>query len=62
MKYYKNHGCSKDDKKKYEVRLKRILSLIDQAQLQINLGGIVPYKEKGKEISIKEIKNKDFDI
>jgi hypothetical protein len=42
--------------------LKRILSLIDLAQLWINLGGIVPYKENGKEISLEQVKNKVFDI
>ena len=62
MKYYKNHNYSKDDKTKYEDILKRILSLIDLAQLWINIGGIVPYKEKGKEISLEEIKNKVFDV
>ena len=62
MKYYKNHNYSKDDKAKYEDILKRILSLIDLAQLWINIGGIVPYKEKGKEIALEEIKNRVFDI
>ena len=62
MKFYKNHNYSKDDKTKYEDILKRILSLIDLAQLWINIGGIVPYKEKGKEISLEEIKNKVFDV
>ena len=36
--------------------------MIDLAQLWINLGGIVPYKENGKEISLVEIKNKVFNI
>ena len=62
MKYYKNHNYSKDDKTKYEDILKRILSLIDLAQLWINIGRIVPYKEKGKEIALEEIKNRVFDI
>ena len=49
-------------KKTYEAIFIRILSLIDLAQLWINLGGIVPYKENGKEISLEEIKNKVFNI
>ena len=36
--------------------------MIDLAQLWINLGGIVPYKENGKEISLGEVKNKVFNI
>jgi hypothetical protein len=61
IKYYKNHNYSQD-KKTYEDTLKRILSLIDLAQLWINLGGDVPYKENGKEISLETIKNRVFDI
>jgi len=61
MKFYKNHNYSQDEKT-YEATLKRILSLIDLAQLWINLGGIVPYKENGKEISLEQVKNKVFDI
>ncbi len=61
MKFYKNHNYSQDEKT-YEATLIRILSLIDLAQLWINLGGIVPYKENGKEISLEEVKNKVFDI
>lgn len=61
MKFYKNHNYSQDEKT-YEATLIRILSLIDLAQLWINLGGIVPYKENGKEISLEEIKNKVFNI
>ena len=61
IKYYKNHNYSQD-KKTYEDTLKRILSLIDLAQLWINLGGDVPYKENGKEVSLETIKNRVFDI
>ena len=61
MKYYKNHNYSQDEKT-YEATLKRILSLIDLAQLWMNLGGIVPYKVDGKEVSLEEIKNKVFNI
>ena len=61
IKYYKNHNYSQDEKT-YEATLKRILSLIDLAQLWINLGGDVPYKENGKEVSLETIKNKVFDI
>ena len=61
MKYYKNHNYSQDEKT-YEATLKRILSLIDLAQLWVNLGGIVPYKVDGKQASLEEIKNKVFDI
>ena len=61
LKYYKNHNYSQDEKT-YEATLKRILSLIDLAQLWINLGGDVPYKENGKEVPLETIKNKVFDI
>ena len=61
MKFYKNHNYSQDEKT-YKATLIKILSLIDLAQLWINLGGIVPYKENGKEISLEEVKNKVFDI
>ena len=61
MKFYKNHNYSQDEKT-YKATLIRILSLIDLAQLWINLGGIVPYKENGKEISLEGVKNKVFDI
>lgn len=61
MKYYKNHNYSQDEKT-YEATLRRILSLIDLAQLWINLGGIVPYKENGKEVPLETIKKKVFDI
>ena len=61
MKYYKNHNYSQDEKT-YEATLKRILSLIDLAQLWINLGGIVPYKENDKIVPLETIKNKVFDI
>ena len=61
MKYYKNHNYSQDEKT-YEATLRRILSLIDLAQLWINLGGIVPYKVDGKEVPLEEIKNKVFNI
>ena len=42
--------------------IKRILSILDLAQLWLNLGGDVPYKENGKEISLDIIKNKAYDI
>ena len=61
MKYYKNHNYSQDEKT-YDATLKRILSLIDLAQLWMNLGGIVPYKVDGKVVSLEEIKNKVFNI
>ena len=61
MKYYKNHNYSQDEKT-YNATLKRILSLIDLAQLWINLGGIVPYKVDGKVVSLEEIKHKVFNI
>ena len=61
MKYYKNHNYSQDEKT-YLATLRRILSLIDLAQLWINLGGKVPYKENGKEISLELVKEKVFDI
>ena len=61
MKYYKNHNYSQDEKT-YLATLRRILSLIDLAQLWINLGGIVPYKENGKEISLESVKEKVFNI
>ena len=61
LKYYKNHNYSQDEKT-YEATLKRILSLIDLAQLWINLGGDVPYKEDGKEVPLETIKNKAFEI
>ncbi len=61
MKYYKNHNYSQDEKT-YEATLRRILSLIDLAQLWINLGGIVPYKENDKIVPLETIKNKVFDI
>ena len=50
MKQYKNHNYSKDDKMKYEVILKKILSLINLNNYGLKLGGVFPYKEKGKEI------------
>ena len=61
MKYYKNHNYSQDEKT-YEATLRRILSLIDLAQLWINLGGIVPYKENDKIVPLETIKNQVFDI
>ena len=61
LKYYKNHNYSQDEKT-YEATLRRILSLIDLAQLWINLGGDVPYKENGNEVPLETIKNKVFDI
>ena len=61
MKYYKNHNYSQDEKT-YLATLRRILSLIDLAQLWINLGGISPYKENGKVLSLDSIKKKVFNI
>lgn len=61
IKYYKNHNYSQDEKT-YEATLRRILSLIDLAQLWINLGGVVPYKENGKEVPLETIKKKIFEI
>ena len=61
MKFYKNHNYSQDEKT-YVATLRRILSILDLAQLWLNLGGDVPYKENGKEISLDIIKNKAYDI
>ena len=61
MKYYKNHNYSQDEKT-YKATLIRILSLIDLAQLWLNLGGISPYKEKGKVLSLESVKEKVFNI
>ena len=41
--------------------LRRILYILDLAQFWLNLGGDVPYKENGKEISLDIIKNKAYD-
>jgi len=61
MKYYKNHNYSQDEKT-YLATLRRILSLIDLAQLWLNLGGISPYKENGKILSLESVKEKVFNI
>ena len=61
MKFYKNHNYSQDEKT-YVATLRRILSILDLAQLWLNLGGDAPYKENGKEISLDIIKNKAYDI
>ena len=61
MKYYKNHNYSQDEKT-YLATLRRILSLIDLAQLWLNLGGISPYKENGKVLTLESVKEKVFNI
>ena len=61
MKFYKNHNYSQDEKT-YLATLRRILSLIDLAQLWINLGGISTYKENGKVLSLESVKEKVFNI
>ena len=57
MKHYKNHTYAQDEKN-HKDYLIRVLSLLDLAQLWINLGGESPYKEKEsqKEIPFEKIK------
>ncbi len=62
MFFHLENNYYSQDEKTYEATLKRILSLIDLAQLWLNLGGIVPYKENGKEISLEAVKEKVFNI
>lgn len=63
MKYYKNHTYAQD-KKTHKDYLIRILSLLDLAQLWINLGGVSPYKEKEtqKEIKLEKIKEDTYNL
>ena len=55
MKFYKNHNYSQDEKT-YEATLKRILSLIDLAQLWINLGGIIKKSIDNENRKLDDIK------
>lgn len=55
MKYYKNHPYAQSHKD----YLIRVLSLLDLAQLWINLGGDSPYIEKETQKEIKLEKMKD---
>ena len=57
IKFYKNHSYTQDEKT-HKGFLIRILSLLDLAQLWVNLGGDSPYKEKDtkKEIKIEKLK------
>ena len=63
MKHYKNHTYAQDEKT-HKDYLIRILSLLDLAQLWINLGGESPYKEKEtqKEIKFEKIKEDVYNI
>ena len=63
MKFYKNHAYSQDEKS-HKGFLIRILSLLDLAQLWINLGGKSPYKEKEtkKEIKIEKLKEEIYGL
>lgn len=56
MKFYKDHNHKEDDQAQDISWLKRIMSLLDLAQLWMNIGGKCPYSE----LSIKEIKFKIF--
>ena len=57
IKFYKNHSYAQDEKN-HKGYLIRILSLLDLAQLWVNLGGESPYKDKDtkKEIKIENLK------
>ena len=63
MKYYKNHTYSQDGKS-HKDYLIRVLSLLDLAQLWINLGGNSPYleKETQKEIKIEKMKEDVYNL
>ena len=63
MKHYKNHTYAQDEKT-HKDYLIRILSLLDLAQLWINLGGVSPYKEKEtqKEIKFDKIKEDVYNL
>jgi hypothetical protein len=63
MKHYKNHTYAQDEKT-HKDYLIRILSLLDLAQLWINLGGVSPYKEKEtqKEIKFEKIKEDVYNL
>jgi hypothetical protein len=63
MKKYKNHSYAKDEKT-HKDYLIRVLSLLDLAQLWINLGGQSPYKEKEtqKEIKLEQIKDDTYKL
>lgn len=63
IKHYKNHSYAKDEKTHKDFLI-RVLSLLDLAQLWINLGGESPYKEKEtqKEIKFEKIKEDVYNI
>lgn len=62
MKHYKNHTYSQDERTDKNYLIK-ILSLIDLAQLWINLGGYSPYKDNNSnEININKIRNNVYKI
>lgn len=63
IKHYKNHTYAKDEKTHKDFLI-RVLSLLDLAQLWINLGGESPYKEKEtqKEIKYEKIKEDVYNI
>ena len=55
MKYYKDHNHQEDKINKSNI-LRRSMSIIDLAQLWMNLGGDCPFLE----IDLQEVKNKIF--
>lgn len=63
MKHYKNHTYAQDEKT-HKDYLIRVLSLLDLAQLWINLGGESPYKEKEtqKVIEFEKIKENVYNL
>ena len=61
MKNYKSHTYFQDEKTHIHL-LRETLSLIDLAQLWINVGGNSPYIENNKIIPLQDIKNKVYDI
>ncbi len=61
MKFYKSHTYFQDGKT-YINLLKETLSLIDLAQLWINVGGQCPYIVNNKVIPLETIKNQVYDI
>jgi hypothetical protein len=61
MKNYKSHTYFQDEKTHINL-LKETLSLIDLAQLWINVGGESPYIKNNKIIPLEIIKNQVYDI
>ena len=55
MKYYKDH-THKEDKRNNQDLLRKSMSILDLAQLWMNIGGKCPYLE----LSLKEVKKKIF--